>query len=143
MPARRSRTPPPPPPRRAAHPAQLRIIRAFLFATPVLLGTFAAWVRHTKGAPPPNANAALVRWGAYALCAVSLAVMYWFRTLRARRPVEERASYSIIGWALAEGAALLGAVVLLLSGDYGPYAFGLLLMAASWAWFPADPERLS
>lgn len=122
--------------------AQLRIIRIALGAGPLLLGAVALWRRGQNHGPAPTASLEMLRWAGYALCAASFGALFWFRAYRARRQPEERGTYSIIGWAIAEGTALCGGVVLLLGGVASPYLLGLLLMLVSWAWFPADPERI-
>lgn len=79
------------------------------------------------GAFPPVVEYALV---AVAIFAVSIAVLLKGRVGRERDP-ERRASLLLIGWAIGEGAGLLGAVIFFITGQGQWYAFGLLAMACS------------
>lgn len=62
-----------------------------------------------------------------------------FRQRRAAAETQqEKAITNIVGWALGEGAALFGAVILYLTGSYLPFVAGVLLMIASFSFFPIE-----
>jgi hypothetical protein len=49
--------------------------------------------------------------------------------------------FSLIGSALAEGSALLGAVFMMMGGEPWIYVLGLLIFLGSWGLLPADPAQ--
>jgi hypothetical protein len=53
---------------------------------------------------------------------------------------QQKANFSIVGWALAEGLALFGAVILLLGGSTLPYLCGLVFFGLAWMLFPVQED---
>ncbi|MDB4950583.1 MAG: hypothetical protein JWM27_3232 [Gemmatimonadetes bacterium] len=121
----------------------LRIIRGALAAAPVLLGCVGLWKWHGHAVDPAeHAMHAPIGIVAYALCVAAVGAVLAFRGIRARQEPAVRATYSLIGWAFAEAAAMLGGVYLLLDGTPWPWVLGLMVVAFSWMQIPADPAEV-
>lgn len=115
----------------SSRPQSLQLIRLSLMAGVLMFGAVILIVHRQPSwkaeALAPAMGYALV---AVAIFAVTIAVLLKGRLGRERDP-ERRASLLIVGWAIGEGAGLLGAVIFFLSGQGEWYAFGLLAMACS------------
>jgi hypothetical protein len=126
------------------NPQVLRIVRFAMLAM-LLVFVAVAWnVRSHQAAdlPPTASDLGAIRYVGFGLCAAALAGLAVLRGIRQRAPVEKRATLSLIGTALSEGAALLGAVYYFMGGDLLPFAVGLLVFLLSWSILPADPEAV-
>ncbi len=82
-----------------------------------------------------------------ALLAAEGAALYVIKKKWEAAPtLQAKATFNIIGWALGEGLALFGAVMILLSGGQVLfYLGGLLFFALAWLMFPipeADGRRM-
>ncbi len=125
----------------ALTPAAFTIIRLSLLAGVLLLGGI-AWYLTASGQVAPaldDETAALLRYvflGLLATAAVGIALVR--PRARQAETLQQRVRFSIIGYALAEAAALFGAVYLFLTGAATLYLLGLLLFLAAFLLFPAD-----
>jgi FtsH-binding integral membrane protein len=122
-------------------PAVLRVVRAAMAAGALLFGGVALW--HSTHAPVrtdggPNPALAMV---AYGFCAFTVAGVYGIRALRSRMQPANRPQLSVMGWAVAEAAALLGGVIMMLGGPPWPWVLGMLVIALSWVQIPVDPAE--
>jgi len=81
-----------------------------------------------------------LRMVGFALCVAAMVGLFVVRGARQRAPVEKRGTLALIGTAVAESAALLGAVYFFLGGGPEVFAAGLVVFLASWVLLPADPE---
>ncbi len=123
-------------------PATLRIVRTAVSMGPVVFGVLAWYLRGQRAEHPrtPEELSGL-RVAAYAsLLAVAAGLMV-IRSQRAGKPPHERSTYNIMGWAIAEMGALLGAVYYFLGGEPAPLLLGLVAMLGSWALLPVDPNE--
>ncbi|MEO7101955.1 MAG: hypothetical protein ABI311_01350 [Gemmatimonadaceae bacterium] len=69
---------------------------------------------------------------AYSIMAVSIAAVLKGRVGREREP-QRRASLLLVGWAVGEGAALIGVIIFYITGQAQWYGLGLLAMVCSFA----------
>ena len=120
----------------------LPLIRAGLAAGVLMFGGV-VWFMHRQ--PTWTGPRPLLPAFGYAQVAMSaIAVLVAF-VLRGRVATEadpqRRASSLILGWAICEGAALLGAVIFFLTDKTQWYFLGLLAMLASFAILPIDKTR--
>ena len=69
---------------------------------------------------------------AYSILAVSIAAVLKGRVGRERDP-QRPASLLLVGWAVGEGAALIGAVIFYITGQAQWYGLGILTMVCSFA----------
>ncbi len=114
-------------------PQPLQLIRLFLM-TGVLLFGAVVLVVHRKpnwkpGVVPIAVEYVLV---AYSIMAVSIAAVLKGRVGREREP-QRRASLLLVGWAVGEGAALIGVIIFYITGQAQWYGLGLLAMVCSFA----------
>lgn len=124
---------------RAPSPAALHVIRLALLIGVVSFGAV-AWFMHDSIASPDNDElSSLLSIVFFVVVVGSAAAMLFVRQrwTNASGP-RERATLGIVGWALAEGAALLGAVALLLTGSVLPFVIGVVFMLASFSLFPIE-----
>lgn len=119
-------------------PATLRIVRFAMGSGLLLFGAVAAWLGQGAESTPVVQQLTWVAWG---VSAVALLTVHALRHVHARAAPEKRGVVALAGSALAEGAALLGAVLLLLGGEAWPYLAGLLVFVVSWAWLPGGSEE--
>lgn len=115
---------------------KLRIVRYSMLVLLLGIGAFAYY----KPQPGDGANLGALRLVGFAMCAGALVAIAVMRGLRAKAQPAARPSFGLIGSAVGEGAALFGAVYMLLGGDPLPYGIGILIFLASWTLLPADPE---
>jgi peptidoglycan/LPS O-acetylase OafA/YrhL len=115
---------------------KLRIVRYSMLVLLLGIGAFAYY----KPQPGDGANLGALRLVGFAMCAGALVAIAVMRGLRAKAQPAARPSFGLIGSAVSEGAALFGAVYMLLGGDPLPYGIGMLIFLASWLLLPADPE---
>jgi hypothetical protein len=104
-------------------------------------GTF-AYSQSQSAVPDPESltNLSAIKWVGLGLCAAVIVGISVLRRVRERMDASRRPTLGLIGSALAEGAALLGAVYMLLGGDISVYAVALVLFLSTWTLLPADPE---
>jgi hypothetical protein len=77
------------------------------------------------------------------LLVAGVAVVF-FRRMRARSAsVSRNVSLTIVAWSAGEGAAVLGAIFFLLSGNVTYYVSGLLLMGMALILVPVQPAPAS
>lgn len=139
---------PPPPPAAAASPATVaRILHASLGAGAVVI-TAVAWVM--RGAfQLPEGTSGAVAFAAYALAASGLLAGLAFRRLIPERGASQDADAwwrlqlpkAVAVWAIGEGTALLGAVVLAVGGP--PVAALAVVLAGFAVLIATAPGRLA
>ena len=123
--------------------AKLRIIRFAMLAGLLMFAGIAYYIRSNRPAdmPPTNTDLAAIRYVAFGMCALALVAMWVLRGVRQRAAADKRGTYSLMGTAFGEAAALLGIVYYFIGGDdFLPFAVGLLVFLLSWSLLPADPE---
>jgi O-antigen/teichoic acid export membrane protein len=119
----------------------LKLVRYAMLTALLLFGGIAYWqsTNRTEPLPPPDDALRLV---GYALCVAAIVAMAVIRGIRARAEGAARLTWSLVGSAFAEGAALFGAVYVFLGGQPWIYALGLAIFIATWAVLPADPDAV-
>lgn len=124
-------------------PGNLRLVRYAMLAGLLVFGAIAYTRRAHAGYDPQDTESSLeaIRWAGYGLCAAAIVGIAVLRGVRARAEDAARVTWSLIGSALAEGAALMGAVIILLGGEIWIYVMGLLIFLGTWSLLPADPEE--
>lgn len=120
---------------------KLKLVRYAMLTGLLLFGGIAYWqsTHRTDVLPPPEDA---LRWVGYGLCVLAIVAMAVIRGVRARAEGPLRLTWSLIGSAFAEGAALFGAVYIFLGGQPWVYALGLAIFIATWAVLPADPDAV-
>lgn len=120
-------------PRANPRPQPLQLIRLFLM-TGVLLFGAVVLVVHRKPNWKPGVLPIAVEYVlvAYSIMAVSIAAVLKGRVGREREP-QRRASLLLVGWAVGEGAALIGVIIFYITGQAQWYGLGLLAMVCSFA----------
>jgi len=127
----------------SATPQTLRIIRFALLAGLLIFGAIAFYMANEGGMGGAGdeeffSTLLMVFFG---LAAAEGAVMYLIhRRWKQAETFQQKANFSIIGWALAEGLALFGGVILLLGGSTLPYLCGLVFFGVAWMLFPVREE---
>lgn len=119
---------------------KLRIIRYAMLVMLLGFGAFAYYQPQTPAPGDDQANLGMLRLVGFALCAGALVAIAVMRGVRAKAEPAARPTFALVGSAVGEGAALFGAVYMLLGGDPLPYGIGILIFLASWTLLPADPE---
>ena len=135
--------PPLPPPRRQTTPQTLRLVRLALLLGPVLIGAVFAFLTMQTGPFLDDAATLETLRLAFIGVAVLAAVgVFLIQGRRARADTFQRqATLCIAGWVLAESAATLGAVYLLLSGSGLVFLIGLLVLGLAFLLLPI-PESV-
>jgi len=114
-------------------PQPLQLIRLFLMTGVLLFGAVVLLVHRQPnwkpGALPIAVEYVLV---AYSILAVSIAAVLKGRVGRERDP-QRPASLLLVGWAVGEGAALIGVIIFYITGQAQWYGLGLLAMVCSFA----------
>lgn len=121
--------------------AAQQIIRIGLLTGVFAFGAIAWYLRQNQEETPAGAEGdALVTILPIVFAAVligSAGVVFLFRKRRqTASSMAEIATTNIVGWALGEGVALLGAVILMLTGNVVYFAAGVVYMLAVFAMFP-------
>lgn len=129
----------------SASPQQLQIIRIALLAGQLLFGAV-AWFLTSTGAFEASVGEDVLQILQLAFFVIALGMLGGILLVRHQHqqaPPERRAGLCIAGWAMGEGVALYGAVILLLGG--GPLLFlaGLLLFGIAWFLLPIPVEAAS
>jgi len=123
----------------------LRLIRFGMLAMLLMFAVVAWKVRAGQPADLQRTASDLsaIRYVAFGLSAAALVAMGVLRGVRQRAAAEKRGTFSLIGTAFGEAAALLGVVYYFIGGsDWLPFAVGLLVFLLSWSLLPADPEAV-
>jgi hypothetical protein len=122
-------------------PTSLRIVRYAMLALLLLFGAFAYYQSLHRTPDPDNpTNLTYIGWVGYGLCALAIVGLAVIRQVRERASEAARPTLGMVGSALAEAAAMFGAVYMVLGGGIGVYALGLVLFLATWTLLPADSE---
>ncbi len=119
----------------------LFVIRAS-FLTGVLIFGGITYYIHSQSAPAFATDHETLTWivlGAWGVITAALVVL----SRQVRRPAAyaQRATLSIVGWALGEMAALLGGVHYFLTGNPDRYGLGLLIFVIALVMFPIPREE--
>jgi hypothetical protein len=120
--------------------ATLRIVRYAMLVGVLLFGALAYYQSRNRAPGDGGADLEALRWVGFTFCAGAIASLVVIRGARRRAAPAARPTLGLIGSAFAEGAALLGAVYMLLGGDAIVFGLGMLIFLASWTLLPADPE---
>lgn len=121
-------------------PPVLRLMRYAMLALLLLFGTFTYYQSQSRTPEDGAADLSMLRWVGYGLCVVAIVGMAVLRQVRERAEGPAVSTLGLVGSALAEAAALFGAIYMLLGGDISIYALGLVLFLATWTVLPADTE---
>lgn len=120
-------------------PQTLAIIRVALLSGVLIFGAVAFFLSSGGGVGEEMDRETLstLQLVFFGLMAMEGAVMFFFQQRwKQATTFEEQARWSIAGWALGEGLALFGAVILLLGGSILPFLGGLIFFALAWLLFP-------
>jgi len=119
-----------------ASPQPVQLIRLALITGVLMFGAVMLFV-HRQPSWKPGVLPSAIGYAllAYAIVAVLVARAMRGRVLREPEP-QRRASLLLIGWAVGEGAALLGAVIFFVTGQGQWYLLGLLAMLTVFAFLP-------
>ena len=117
-------------------PQPVQLIRLALITGVLMFGAVILFV-HRQPSWKPGVLPSAIGYAllAYAIVAVLVARAMRGRVLREPEP-QRRASLLLIGWAVGEGAALLGAVSFFVTGQGQWYLLGLLAMLTVFAFLP-------
>jgi hypothetical protein len=121
-------------------PPVLRLMRYAMLALLLLFGAFTYTQSQSRTPEDGGADLSMLRWAGYGLCAVAIVGMAVLRQVREGSEGSVVSTLGLVGSALAEAAALFGAIYMLLGGDISIYALGLVLFLATWSVLPADTE---
>src|SRR6185312_4243094 len=114
-------------------PQPLQLIRLFLLVGVLMFGAVVLVVhRQPNWKPGAIPNALPYALVAYSILAVFIATVLKGRVGREPDP-QRRGSLLIIGWAVGESAALIGAVIFYITGQAQWYGLGLLAMVSALA----------
>jgi hypothetical protein len=120
----------------------LRIVR-FAMLAGLLLFVGIAYSVHRQAppdVPQTETDLATIRLVGFGLSVMMMVGILVLRGIRQRAAVERRGTLSLIGSAMGEAAALLGAVYFFLGGGLEVFAAGLIVFLATWTLLPADPQ---
>ncbi len=124
---------------RAPSSGAQQLIRLALLVGVGTFGALAWYLNEQANTPDMAASAGTLNIAFMALAVGSIGAMLVFRQRRAAAgTAQERAVTNIVGWAIGEGVALFGAVILFLTGGYLPFVAGVALMLASFSFFPIE-----
>jgi len=119
----------------------LRIVRYAMLVLLLGFGAFAYYQsQHVVRDPESLTNLSAIRWVGYGLCAAAVVGIAVLRQIRERASEAVRPTLGLLGSAFAEGAALLGAVYMILGGEISVYAIALVVFLSTWTLLPADSE---
>lgn len=114
------------------------LIRSALLFGLLLFGG-ATWFQHRGGHPVPIPAEQAQTYGYIfaGLAILAVAMMFVLRKrLEAATEVKQQVSLYLIGYAIAEGAALFGGATWFIGGDSNTYMGGLILMVAAFQILP-------
>jgi hypothetical protein len=122
-------------------PAVLRLVRYAMLAGLLLFGAFAYYQsQHRVADPDSPTNLGALQTVGFGLCALAIVGIAVLRQVRERSDPAAHGTLGLIGSALAEAAALFGAVFMVLGGSIPVYAIGLVIFISTWTLLPADFE---
>lgn len=119
---------------RAARLATIRLALTTGVVTFCGVAWYLAASRPATSGPPEQ------RWVAWGMCGAALVAALVWRRLREAQVAAGDPGTLIIGWALGEVAALMGAVTLILTRDPAPMVAGLVIFGVASLLFRA-PRR--
>ena len=120
-------------------PRTQRLIRLVMAAWILIFGAVVGFLTTSGGLDAAMDDAALgvFRLVIFAVALAGLGLLLFLRNRRDRQADARQAfTYALIGWALAETVAILGAVYWLLGGGPLLYGAGVLLFGVAWMLFP-------
>ncbi|MGD8279045.1 MAG: hypothetical protein PVH00_13500 [Gemmatimonadota bacterium] len=109
----------------------LRVIRLALLSGVLLFGVVIAYLTRSGEITPDPAIGAVLRIVFVVLAAVCIGAIFVIRTAQSRADPDRRGQLAIVGWAFAEGTAILGGVCWLLAGLRVLYFTGVALLVAA------------
>lgn len=114
-----------------------QIIRIALFVSALSIGAV-AWFLNRNGAfeGAPESFQILRTVFTVVFVTAAAALIFIRRRRLATKSAQQAAMLNIAGWGLAEGVALFGAIVLMVTGSLIPFAFGLLMMVVTFTMLP-------
>ena len=122
----------------------LRIVRYAMLVFVLGFGAF-AYYQSTQRVPlspeEGGADPNLLRWVGLGLCAIVVAGITVMRRIREQADETKRSTLALVGSALAESAAMFGAVIMFLGGDVVVWVIGTVLLVSTFTLLPADPEQ--
>jgi hypothetical protein len=121
----------------------LAIIRIALMAGVLIFGAVAWFVHRQPDWTPPDVGSlrAVRRFVLSSWIAVSVLLIFFRLRLERARNEQQRRTTLIVAWAVAEGAAMGGALDFFLSRDVTMFAGGVFVMAAALILFPVREAR--
>jgi uncharacterized membrane protein len=120
----------------------MRIIRIAI-AFPVLAFAAISWYLWRSGSrmPPLEPNNPAYGYVAYAVAVLIVMAMFFLRGRCAGAPARaQRATLTIAGWALGEGAAMMGVVIYFITGEPMRMLPGLAVLVMSLLLFPVPED---
>lgn len=125
-------------PGRPAGVKALAVIRIALMLGVLFFGALAWWLhgRPTWTPPDPRALRGVRRFVLMSWIAVSVLLIFFRLRLERARTEAQRHTTLIVAWAVAEAAAMGGAVDFLLTRDTTMFAGGVFVLAAAFVLFP-------
>jgi hypothetical protein len=129
----------------SATPMSATTLKLVRFAMLTMLLLFVGLTVYLHQTAPPDVersetNLGAIRMVGFAMAVAMMAGVFVIRGVRQRAPVEKRGTLGLIGTAMGESVALLGAVYFFLGGGLDVFAAGMIVFLASWVLLPADPE---
>lgn len=126
-------------------PANLRIVRYAMLVFVLGFGAF-AYYQGSHRLPPspeegPTADLGMLRWVGLGLCAAVVVGITVMRRIREQADPVRRTTLALVGSSFAEGAAMFGAVIMVLGGDVIVWVVGTVLLLSTFTLLPADPEQ--
>ncbi len=121
----------------------LPIIRIALLAGVVFLGAVAIYLAKSGTVEPVQESLGQTLRMVFVVVLAGAAVaMFVLRRKRlALSSHEDPTVLNIVGWALGEGVALIGAVLLILTGDVLYFLVGFVMMLVSFVFFPLPDQN--
>ena len=124
------------------NPRTLAIIRAALLGGILIFGVIAWFLASSSVEGLDEETLSVLRLAFFGMMAAEGAALFFLQQRwKQATTFQERGTWSIIGWALGEGLALFGGVLLLLGAGPLPFLGGLLLFAIAWLLFPISSDE--
>jgi len=111
--------------------ASLRIVRLALLSGVLLFGVVIAYLSKGGEITPDPALGPVFRIVFLALAVMCVVAIFVIRGVMGRVDADRRGQLALVGWALAEGSAILGGVCWLIAGQRTLYFAGVALLVAA------------
>ena len=119
----------------------LSILRIALLSGVLLFGLAAFTVGPQLQGSDSDDLFSVLRLAFAGLAIGSLAILKYLQPKVAASEHDAALKLTIVAWAIAEGAAFLGAIILLMTGVAWPYIAGVGIMLTSFVLFPVPTEQ--